>query len=486
MPSDETARSDTPPNDPPASRDIFLSYARPDQADAEWIVEVLTQRGWSVWSDSHLLGGQEWKAEIERALDGARCVVVLWSTASTESHWVLDEAADGQKRGILVPARLDGVAVPLGFRQIQTIDLARTGDARDRSIDALAAAVANVLGRRRVEPPKRGRLARLLRVGVPPIVAIVPFALAVLASVYRVAETGVDLEATAREVSFVSEKEQDLVDLSLVSLLEAGGLESIQIPRTRQRSEQLLTASEGRGLAIRIVPGDSARQPGTMTLPPFAIARGAHVTLAGDAGDRYRVSLTGSPLPIALNVQGPVRTALSERAPESVDFGAPKPIVLKPREDASEIGIRPSNRATRVVASPLEISMLSLARIDQTVETGRTDVSRVSTIVSGTLRLDALGRRERTIAAGERLQFAESRGAISNLQLSPDGLLLRFQGRVRRMEACLQNVCESLMPAYVESFAARHLPWSLALAAVYLLYLLAFGRRWLKTSRHLV
>lgn len=102
---------------------IFLSYSRADREHAQRIVEVLETRGWSVWWDSRLRGGQEWEREIETQLESANCVLVLWSTTSVESNWVLAEAGDGLARGILIPVRIADVRPPLRYRAVQTIDL---------------------------------------------------------------------------------------------------------------------------------------------------------------------------------------------------------------------------------------------------------------------------------------------------------------------------------------------------------------------------
>jgi hypothetical protein len=113
---------------PPASPDVFLSYAREDRLAAERIAGALTDRGWSVWWDRLLVGGQAWHGEIAHALGIARCVVVLWSSASVQSPWVLDEAGEGNARGVLVPVLLEDVEIPLGFRQVQTVNLVDHSD----------------------------------------------------------------------------------------------------------------------------------------------------------------------------------------------------------------------------------------------------------------------------------------------------------------------------------------------------------------------
>ncbi len=122
--------------------DIFVSYTREDVERARPLVKALEQRGWSVWWDPTLLPGDSWEDLIEAALDAARCVVVLWSRASVKSKWVRAEAAEGERRGILVPALLDDVLVPLAFRGLQTADL---GQWPTPEFDVVAKAVEKVL-----------------------------------------------------------------------------------------------------------------------------------------------------------------------------------------------------------------------------------------------------------------------------------------------------------------------------------------------------
>ncbi|MCG6875022.1 MAG: TIR domain-containing protein [Betaproteobacteria bacterium] len=103
--------------------DIFLSYAREDQARIEALVSALQEQGWSIFWDRHIPAGQTWRSHIGEALRDARCVVVAWSHHSVSSRWVIEEAEDGQQRGILVPVMLDDVELPIGFRGIQAGDL---------------------------------------------------------------------------------------------------------------------------------------------------------------------------------------------------------------------------------------------------------------------------------------------------------------------------------------------------------------------------
>ncbi len=102
---------------------IFLSYAREDVETARKLAEILDDAGLTVWWDRHVHGGANFSEEIDRELKTAQVVMVLWSPTSITSAWVQDEAAEGRDSGRLIPATLDSVKPPLGFRQFQCIDL---------------------------------------------------------------------------------------------------------------------------------------------------------------------------------------------------------------------------------------------------------------------------------------------------------------------------------------------------------------------------
>ena len=127
--------------------DVFISYATADRDRIRPLVNALEQRGWSVWWDRTILAGQRWEDVIEAALNEARCVIVLWSSASIQSEWVRAEADEGRRRHVLVPALLDDVKIPLAFRGIQAASLVGWSGATDSpEFEALAKAVREVLG----------------------------------------------------------------------------------------------------------------------------------------------------------------------------------------------------------------------------------------------------------------------------------------------------------------------------------------------------
>jgi hypothetical protein len=104
--------------------DIFLSYAREDETRARTLASALGSRGWSIFWDRRIPHGRNFRKHIDDQLDSARCIVVLWSKASLVSQFVLDEATEGLNDGRLVPALIEAVRQPLGFRGLQAANLA--------------------------------------------------------------------------------------------------------------------------------------------------------------------------------------------------------------------------------------------------------------------------------------------------------------------------------------------------------------------------
>jgi hypothetical protein len=102
---------------------IFISYAKGDRSRAEPLAKALEDQGWSVWWDRKIPPGKTFSQVIEEAINDAKCVIVLWSNESVKSDWVQNEAAEGARRRILVPALIDEVQIPFEFRRIQAADL---------------------------------------------------------------------------------------------------------------------------------------------------------------------------------------------------------------------------------------------------------------------------------------------------------------------------------------------------------------------------
>lgn len=140
---------------------VFLSYSREDQKRAQPVIAALEAAGFKVWWDGLLEGGDTFLPTTEAALTGADAVVVLWSKISVASNWVRDEATIGRDRNRLVPLSLDGSEAPLGFRQIQLIDLSKwRGRADAPEMQRVVRAVAALAGREAPAAAKASAVGR--------------------------------------------------------------------------------------------------------------------------------------------------------------------------------------------------------------------------------------------------------------------------------------------------------------------------------------
>jgi hypothetical protein len=117
---------------------IFISYKSEERALPEALANDLRAAGYSVWWDIDLVGGATFRTQILEHLNAARAVIVIWTPASVQSEFVLDEADHAKRQGKLIPVRvpeLDPRSIPLGHRQAQTYLLSE----RPRILGALLA-----------------------------------------------------------------------------------------------------------------------------------------------------------------------------------------------------------------------------------------------------------------------------------------------------------------------------------------------------------
>ena len=98
---------------------VFLSYAHEDLPRVRSLVTSLEAEGYSVWWDRALQPGESFETTIDREIQAAQCVVVVWSYSSVNSQWVKNEALEGLDREVLIPISLDDIRLPVAFKQQQ-------------------------------------------------------------------------------------------------------------------------------------------------------------------------------------------------------------------------------------------------------------------------------------------------------------------------------------------------------------------------------
>lgn len=104
---------------------VFLSYKAEDRPRVKLLVDALEADGLSVWWDTQITAGTEWRKDIQEHLDAAACVIVVWSKRSVapKGRFVRDEATRAQRKGTYLPIRIDKVEPPLGFGELQVVSL---------------------------------------------------------------------------------------------------------------------------------------------------------------------------------------------------------------------------------------------------------------------------------------------------------------------------------------------------------------------------
>ena len=117
--------------------DIFISYSKQDENEAWQLAAFLEAEGYSVWWDTSLLAGENFRKAIMAELGRARAAIVIWTEGSIHSHWVQSEAgrAYAERKLIAVKAYQD---IPSPFDTMHIEDL---GD-REKILAAVVAQLA--------------------------------------------------------------------------------------------------------------------------------------------------------------------------------------------------------------------------------------------------------------------------------------------------------------------------------------------------------
>jgi hypothetical protein len=128
--------------------DIFISYARPDRLLAMHLASFLEAEGFTVWWDTSLLGGDDFRNVILDELGKARAAIVIWTKSSIASDWVISEAGRAHDARKLIPLRPPNLApdtIPPPFDVLHT---EVTGD-----FENIKAAVVSQLKKPAYTPP---------------------------------------------------------------------------------------------------------------------------------------------------------------------------------------------------------------------------------------------------------------------------------------------------------------------------------------------
>ncbi len=105
--------------------DVFISYKKEERDLADLVAQALENSGYRQVSDLAIDTGDSFPLAIDRMIRQARLTVVLWTEASVQSRWVLEEAFLARDLGRYLGVFVDRVELPAGLRTEQGLDLAK-------------------------------------------------------------------------------------------------------------------------------------------------------------------------------------------------------------------------------------------------------------------------------------------------------------------------------------------------------------------------
>jgi DNA segregation ATPase FtsK/SpoIIIE-like protein len=135
---------------------LFISYARIDITQVKPLVEILRTGGHDPWFDRELLVGDDWKAQLQKALEASDGFVYALTPDSVASEWCQWEFAEAVRLGkpvIPVLIREETVLPPsIAARQYADFSDGVTGQAVARLLGGLAA-LAQKIPKKEVHAP---------------------------------------------------------------------------------------------------------------------------------------------------------------------------------------------------------------------------------------------------------------------------------------------------------------------------------------------
>jgi hypothetical protein len=106
--------------------DIFISYCKQERELSEALAKDLTDKGYTVWWDTHLLADDRFGAVIDGEIEACTRAIIIWTPRSIKRDWVVSEAQHAHRLGKLVnivAEGLDPVNIPKPFGLVNAVAL---------------------------------------------------------------------------------------------------------------------------------------------------------------------------------------------------------------------------------------------------------------------------------------------------------------------------------------------------------------------------
>lgn len=126
---------------------VFISYSHKDRETVKNLIDAFDRQEISYWSDQQIRAGENWKTEIENALNQASIFVILVSPDFAASDWAMYEIGHAISRSRETGAKLIPIIIREGkipglLQRFQWID------ARSMKPDEVAMQIKSILEKR--------------------------------------------------------------------------------------------------------------------------------------------------------------------------------------------------------------------------------------------------------------------------------------------------------------------------------------------------
>jgi formylglycine-generating enzyme required for sulfatase activity len=238
---------------------VFISYSHKDSSYAHQLADNLLNWGIEAWIDDRIDYGTSWPRVIQENLDACPVVIIILSTNSYNSDWVLSELSYAQaKKKDIFPILLEGENW-VSLSSIQYID------ARDKSLPKneffihLQRTLGNPVGRKSSSVRRSSRtLGRKL---------ILPFGLSAVLVTMIAVYLWLSLPATTREINYTgrvldlislqpvpeAQVTLDLGNVPLITYTDSEGIYAFTLRVEEQTSARVRVDASGYQVYTRII-----------------------------------------------------------------------------------------------------------------------------------------------------------------------------------------------------------------------------------------
>lgn len=301
----------------------------------------------------------------------------------------------------------------------------------------------------KLKPPKARK-----RLPVAVILGICLVVVSLLLFVRR-QSTEIELDLQLTDLRFMLSRQESLIDVMQLDTLGIAGLREIQLPRAQPQETKTFRVSV---VKTKETEKEKATSLGTISLTDLVLPAGTIVKLnCSEVPNKYRLVLEipkEAKLELQVGVKGKVNIALPGTA-EQFESLRPQPIRIQPASQQVILDLTLPDGMQQTF-SFLPAKDFIFYRIKEYMDTDKSLVRRMPTILSGALYFAELNGQKYALREGEDLRFEQSEGQLRTLKLENSHLSLKFHGNVEGMTTGWEKTRLQIMPTWLAWLRARH------------------------------